>query len=82
MIKYQSHEYDFVSRVLGGNPATGGTIPENSNRLKEWVKIMRPKKTTHNSYATTQGSLRDTDFQDKINMYWGGETPQLVPVNQ
>lgn len=31
VLTYQNHRVDFVGRLIGGNPATGGTIPEDSS---------------------------------------------------
>ena len=87
MIRYQSHEYDFVSRVLGQNPSTGGTAPEGSGRVQEWFNVMFGDDTVHNSYSTEQGrqavSVNDDDtraLKKKVNKYWNSKLPKLVPV--
>lgn len=38
----ENHGYDFVGRVIGGNPATNYKIPDGSNALREFLKVFIP----------------------------------------
>lgn len=52
-LQYQNHNFDPVARapLVGFNAGTGGTIPEGSNRLWEWLKVFGGDKTAHNCYG-------------------------------
>lgn len=52
-LQYQNHNFDPVARapLVGFNAGTGGTIPEGSNRLWEWLKVFGGDKTVHNCYG-------------------------------
>jgi filamentous hemagglutinin len=73
-VESQVHIDDFVGTVIGGNSPTGGTTPEGSNLVKEWVKIFYGKETAHNCYGNApQG----------CGVYWGGNVsqPRVVVPN-
>ena len=42
----ENHGYDFVGRIIGGNPATNYKIPEGSNAVKEFLKVFISKGPT------------------------------------
>jgi len=48
----QNHKDDFVGVVLGDNPASYGAVPEGSNKLKEWVNILKESPTVHSCYGS------------------------------
>ncbi|MFO1257763.1 MAG: hemagglutinin repeat-containing protein [Gammaproteobacteria bacterium] len=51
-VTLESHIADPISRYIGGNPATGGVIPEGSNFLIENLYALFGKHTTHNCYGS------------------------------
>ncbi|WP_183132047.1 hemagglutinin repeat-containing protein, partial [Pseudomonas syringae group genomosp. 3] len=53
VLQYQIHNFDPVGRapLVGFNPGTGGTIPDDSNRLLEWLKVFGGDTTVHNCYG-------------------------------
>lgn len=42
----ENHGYDFVGRVVGGNPATNYLIPPRSNAVREFLKVFISKGPT------------------------------------
>jgi len=65
---------DFVGTLIGNNTPTGGTTPEGSNLLKEWVKIFYGKETAHNCYGNaSQG----------CGVYWNNDVskPTVIAPN-
>ncbi|KIH84136.1 hemagglutinin repeat-containing protein [Pseudomonas batumici] len=51
-LQYQIHAFDPVGRFpVGNNPGTGGTIPDGSNRVWEWLKVLGGENTVHNCYG-------------------------------
>ncbi len=52
-LRYQNHNLDPVARLplVGFNPATGGTVPDGSVRVWEWLKVLGGDKTVHNCYG-------------------------------
>ena len=51
----QNHVADPVGQMVGGNPPTGGTIPEGSSSLKEmWRAGTGQENTTHNCYGSSR----------------------------
>lgn len=44
---------DFVGRVIGGNQATYGEVPEGSSLIKEWIKMFGKSPTVHSCYGGT-----------------------------
>jgi len=57
-LKLENHSADFVGRVLGGNPATGGVIPEGSSLLSEIFNIFSGKETVHSCYGNASADCR------------------------
>jgi hypothetical protein len=47
----QVHTDDFVGRILGQNPATYGTHPEDSSTFGEWIHIFGKFPTVHSCYG-------------------------------
>jgi len=86
-VQYQSHYADTVSRLVGRNPTTGGSIPEGSNTLTEGINVLHGEKTTHNSYVTQQGLESAVDrglggeLKAKLRLYSDSKVPELVPVS-
>ncbi|MCL1860059.1 MAG: adhesin, partial [Proteobacteria bacterium] len=73
VLQYQNHYADPVGLLIGGNPATGGTIPNGSNVLWEMIwAATGQENTSHNSY----GNGRKDSKQ-----YWNDGLPVLVPVS-
>ncbi|MBB1073424.1 hemagglutinin repeat-containing protein [Rhodoferax sp. 4810] len=54
VLKLQNHAADPVGTIIGGNPATGGTIPEGSTKMTEMIRAATGQEyTTHNCYQST-----------------------------
>jgi filamentous hemagglutinin len=52
MLHYENHFADLVGTLVGGNPGTGGTIPEKSNSLWETIRaVTGQSNTVHNCYG-------------------------------
>ncbi|RBL28070.1 hypothetical protein BRN31_16345, partial [Xanthomonas oryzae pv. oryzae] len=77
VLTLQNHMADPVGRLIGGNPATGGTIPEGSSLIAEILKVLGGEATVHNCYgASANRACRDL---------WGGKDyfiPISYPVNK
>jgi filamentous hemagglutinin len=71
VVQQQTHQADFVGYLLGGNPATGGTIPEDSSFMKETMRVLGGANTVHSCYMN--GGV-------DCEKLWGGTTPLLTPV--
>ena len=85
VLKYQTHVADPVGRLIGGNPPTGGTIPQGSGVLKEMVRaVTGHENTAHNLYFVDRDNFKpETDkliVKSLVNGYWGGKTPILSPA--
>lgn len=48
----QNHMDDFVGRLIGGNPATYGIRPKESNMIKEWINMFGAAPTVHGCYGS------------------------------
>ena len=71
ILKMQNHVGDPIGTVIGGNPATGGTIPSGSSVVKEQFNAVQGKdNTTHNCYGTAPPECSEI---------WKNGNP-LVPV--
>ncbi|WP_112196364.1 hemagglutinin repeat-containing protein [Pseudomonas sp. LG1E9] len=66
-LRYQNHYLDPVARLplVGFNAATGGTVPDGSVRLWEWLKVLGGDKTAHNCYG---------NGGDACKPFWGDST--------
>ncbi len=53
-VSVQTHQYDFVGRILGMNPSTGGTVPEGSSVAEEVLNTFTGEATVHNCYGAPQ----------------------------
>jgi filamentous hemagglutinin len=52
VLKLQNHIADPVGGLIGGNPTTGGTIPEGSSMLQEMLRAATGQQnTSHNCYG-------------------------------
>ena len=52
LLQFQNHVADPVGGLIGGNPSTGGSMPEGSSLIKEAVKAVAMQPTTvHNCYG-------------------------------
>lgn len=61
-VKLESHIADPIARYIGGNPATGGVIPEGMSILKAWIESVIGIDSPHNCYG------KDSNFNCK--QYW------------
>lgn len=61
----QNHKDDFVGVVLGENPASFDAVPEGSNKLKEWVNILKDSPTVHSCYGNASKACGDAYGQAK-----------------
>jgi filamentous hemagglutinin len=68
----QVHKADPVGRWIGGNPPTGGTIPEDSSWISEFLRALGGKYTAHNCYGTP--------ISDSCKALWGGKRAISLPV--
>ncbi|MFT5534894.1 MAG: filamentous hemagglutinin [Candidatus Paceibacteria bacterium] len=76
VLTLQNHVADPVGIILGGNPATGGTIPENSTALTEMIRAATGKPdTSHNCYGSTNN-------RPECGPFWSSTPSQLIPVNK
>lgn len=72
MLQFQNHAADPVGGLVGGNPSTGGTIPEGSSPIKEAVRAATGRPTTvHNCYG---------DGLENCRPFWNGGVPELRRV--
>lgn len=70
----ENHGYDFVGRVVGGNPATHYLIPPRSNAVREFLKVFISKgRTVHG--CSGSGASRDCKND------YGNYHPVLVGPN-
>jgi filamentous hemagglutinin len=72
VIQTETHQADPVGRIIGGNPATGGTIPEGSSTAKEAVTVLGGENTVHNCYGAGG---------EDCEKFWSG-SPNNQPVLQ
>lgn len=63
----QTHQYDFVGRILGANPGTGGTIPEGSSVPGDVLNTFTGEETVHNCYGSGKNDCKPL---------WGGGFPE------
>lgn len=61
-VKLESHVADPISRLIGGNPATGGTLPDGMNLMTAWIQSVIGIDTPHNCYG------KDSNFN--CRQYW------------
>lgn len=74
VLHYTNHVADPVGGLIGGNPPTGGTIPEGSSELKEGVRAATGQDdTSHNCYG-------DIGKKPDCREFWDIEPSRLVPV--
>jgi len=73
-VKQSTNNYDFIGRILGGNPGTGGTIPEGSSVLEEAIRTLGGTATVHNCYGAGRPECGDRFGKDYV-------APPLVPVS-
>jgi filamentous hemagglutinin len=61
----QNHVADPVGRIIGRNPATGGTIPEGSTSLWEMIRAATGQKdTSHNCYGASKSAACGDFWRD------------------
>ncbi|WP_297326470.1 hypothetical protein [uncultured Bartonella sp.] len=70
----ENHEYDFVGRVIGGNPATNYLIPPRSNALREFLKVFIPIGRSSHGCSGSAASR-------ECNRDYGKYNPVLVGPN-
>ena len=70
----ENHEYDFVGRLIGGNPATTHKIPDGSSALNEIIKMLLGKNSSvHGCSGPVVSAKCDKDY--------GNYNPVLVGPN-
>lgn len=74
VVQLQNHKTDPVGGWIGWNPGTGGTIPDDSNTLKEIKNVAGGKYTVHNCYGNGDAACQKF-WQDMPE-----KKPELVPV--
>lgn len=57
VLVFQNHIADPVGWFIGGNPSTGGTIPEGSSALQEMLRALGGENTSHNCYGALAPNL-------------------------
>ena len=74
VLQFQNHAADPVGGLIGGgNPPTGGTIPEGSSTVREAVRAATGQpNTTHNCYG---------NGGEKCKPFWGDSENQK-PISQ
>ncbi|WP_241846819.1 hemagglutinin repeat-containing protein [Xanthomonas oryzae] len=78
VLTLQNHMADPVGRLIGGNPATGGTIPEGSSIIAEMMRaLLGLSSTSHNCYGSGGNSKRCADLWSNSPF----EIPKSTPVN-
>lgn len=75
-VQSQVHIDDFVGTIIGGNAPSGGTTPEGSSLLQEWIKIFYGESTVHNGYG--EGQPNGTSNQYWLDSPSGRPTPIVV----
>lgn len=76
VLKLQNHVADPVGTIIGGNPATEGTIPDGSTTMGEMIRAATGKPdTSHNCY----GSF---DPQGNCGSFWRNGGSKSVPINK
>lgn len=68
VVVLQNHADDFVGRLIGGNPATYGQRPEESNMLSEWVNMFGAAPTVHSCYGTGAASVDCPKYGNPITI--------------
>jgi filamentous hemagglutinin len=69
----QNHIADPVGGIIGGNSATGGSIPDGSNRLIQALRAaMGKENTSHNCYG---------DAPSACSSFWIG-SPNKKPISE
>lgn len=53
-ITLELHNWDFVGRTIGGNPATFDKVPAGSNMIKEWINMFTGDYSIHSCYGAGQ----------------------------
>jgi filamentous hemagglutinin len=75
VLKSVVHQADFVGRLIGLNPATGGTMPVNADgsaksQVSEWANIFSGEYTAHNCYGTAPAGC---------SAYWAVKPVPIAP---
>ena len=69
VIHQQTHQADFVGYLVGGNPATGGTIPEGSSFMQETLRILGGANTAHSCYGSPDSSRCTSLWDNALPIY-------------
>ncbi|CBA16769.1 putative hemagglutinin/hemolysin-related protein [Xanthomonas albilineans GPE PC73] len=64
VLTLQNHIADPVGRLIGGNPATGGTIPDGSSFIAEMMRALGGRGTSHNCYGAGSNDRCSKLWQD------------------
>lgn|GEM_PF-715700 len=66
VLTLQNHIADPVGRIIGGNPATGGTIPDGTTLLEQMLRAATGQQnTSHNCYGSPGGPGSCSEFWKK-----------------
>ncbi|WP_371435253.1 hemagglutinin repeat-containing protein [Polaromonas sp.] len=72
VLQYQNHVADPVGGLIGGNAATGGTVPEGSSATREAIRAATGQPiTVHNCYGTGP---------QKCAIFWNAAFPEFLPA--
>jgi len=63
-VSLQSHKDDFVSIVLGNNPATHDGRRTGSSKVREWARIPVKKATVHSCYGGGNKICENAGYKD------------------
>lgn len=79
VLTLQNNIADPVGRFIGGNPATGGTIPDGTTLLEQMIRAATGQpNTSHNCYGSPVGTSPCSKFWKDSP----GEQAVSAPVNQ
>ncbi|MBQ9259414.1 MAG: hemagglutinin repeat-containing protein, partial [Neisseriaceae bacterium] len=68
-IRFESHNGDLVSRIVGMNPATTDTNEKDKNILQQWKDIFGDYSSPHNCYGLGKGRCVEDGYRKKDDLY-------------
>ena len=66
-LKMDNHIADPIGTFIGGNPATGGTLPEDKSLFMAMVDAVFGVDTAHNCYGKVTKAACERLWSNKIN---------------
>jgi filamentous hemagglutinin len=70
VLKLQNHIADPIGVLIGGNPATGGSIPEGSSMLQEMLRAATGQDvTSHNCYGKSHDLTCQNFWKDSLTQH-------------